>query len=99
MPAGAVFHPSCSWGLRRAIALLRKPAGIDRREAVETGPHYPPPQPKRKGAAAFSAASAAREQRIGQLKLFLYRGAEAATMAAASRGAAIILFPRRAEMV
>ena len=38
MPAGAVFHPSCSRGLRRAIALLRKPASIDRREAVEIAP-------------------------------------------------------------
>ena len=38
MPADAVFHPSRSRGLSRAIALLRKPAGIDRRKAVE--PHH-----------------------------------------------------------
>ena len=44
MPAVAVFHPSCSRGLRRAIALLRKPAGIDRREAVETSRRSPPSQ-------------------------------------------------------
>ena len=34
MPAGAVFHPSCSRGLRGAIALLRKqpaPAGGEAR--------------------------------------------------------------------
>ena len=60
MPAVAVFHPSCSRGLRRAIALLRKPAGIDRREAVETSRRSPPSQRPRYGNANLRSAQRAK---------------------------------------